>query len=363
MSRWLTLTLLLTAGCYAEHGLDGRRDAGRSDGSVRDAGIAWPDAPPIADAGLCRALPTFIEGLRCPATAEAGAPVIVELTHSASACCGEDAARIEATRTGERGIVLTPSWDSCGCCEDCECVGPRVTQSIDVGPLSEGIWTVATDRAMGCTIVVGEFECVGHPVEAAIVPDASPIDEPLPVLLQASGLSCGCTPRGTYYMPREGPAFVGLERCSCSDEDPCVDAGYEATALVPVPPFERPFTANTDVGPITSQIVDPSRCGGGMRVVGVAPIGIDPDVIHDAPVHVFADVTYEASYCCSPPTALARALPSAGFPAYELLNCTLEDCDCIGPVRTLSAVVHLGTIAPGTTMVQLGGFDFPISIP
>jgi len=369
MRSWLTLTLFLFGlGCYANHGPDGRPDAGlSSDAAPR------PDTAPaldvgVIDGGSCRPLSSNANVLRCPSAVEPGMPVWVELEHGASACCGEDAARLTASRTGERTVTLSPSWDSCGCCEACECVGPVVNQPIDVGPLTEGIWTVIADPARGlsCTIVVGPLECEVHPISQAIVPDASPMDEPLPVLLRASGGSCGCTPRGWYNMPREGRPFAGLERCGCSDLDPCVDPGYEATALIPVPPFAGPLIANTDVGPITTQIVGVATCIPGPRVVSVEPLGIDPSLIHDAPIHVFARVEYEEAFCCAQPIPLAREIPSddTDARAFALLNCVNVDCFCDGGApRRVEGIVHLGIFSPGRSEVRVGDIALTVDVP
>jgi hypothetical protein len=367
MFRWLSLTLLLCAsGCYAEHGLDGRTDAGSAPRA--DTAPALDTGTIAVDGGSCRALPTNVNGLSCPSVVAPGAPVSVTLDHGASACCGDDAARLVASRTGDHTITLSPSWDSCGCCEDCECVGPVVSQSIDVGPLTAGTWTVIGDAARGvtCTIIVEAVDCDSHPIDEAIVPDASPFDEPLPVLLRASGGSCGCIPRGEYDTGREGGTHVGLERCGCSDIDPCVDPGYEATALVPVPPFIGPFMASTDVGPITSQIVDVSTCNPGPRVVSLEPLGIDPSVIHDAPIHVFGRVVYEAAFCCAMPLPLAREVRVGAIDrrVFELLNCVTVDCLCdLGPPQRVEGIVYLGVFAPGATNIRFGELALTIDVP
>lgn len=367
MFRWLSLTLVLLAGCYADHGLDGRADAGSRDAEARpDAAPVFDGGAPI-DAGMCRALPSNVSELHCPSVVEPGAPVSVRLQHGASVCCGTDAARLTASTTGERTITLSPSWDSCGCCELCACVGPVVEQPIDVGPLTEGVWTVVGDAARGitCTIEVRALAWAIHPVEAAIVPAASPLDEELPVSMRAAGLSCGCTPRGWYNRPREGLTQVGVERCECSDEDPCVDSGYEATALIPVPPFVGSFTASSDAGLVTSQIVDATSCMPGPRVISVEPLGIDPTLRHDAPIHVFARVTYEEAFCCARPLPLARELE--GDPdrrAFALHDCTNVDCFCKpGPPQRLEDIVYLGVFPPGPSEIRVGDVDVRFEVP
>lgn len=68
---------------------------------------------------------------------------------------------------------------------------------------------------------------------------------------------------------------------------------------------------------------------GTLFVTDVEPLGVDPGAIHDAPVHVFVRVTYDASFCCAEPLPLAQ---SVGVDAFELATASSQTAHAI-PVR------------------------------
>lgn len=367
MTRWLNLALTValflggSAGCYASH----TRSPVREDGGTPDG---WSADAHVPDAGVCTALPSTVGGLTCPSLVAPGDPVLVTVQHAPSFCCGADAARLVPQRTGPRAFRLDPSWDSCGCCEACDCLGPTVRQALDLGPLEEGTWTVVADAARGftCTIEVRALDCRQRDVTGALAPTAVRLGEQVPVLVSAPGLSCGCAPRGFYRFGREGGTFVGLEACGCSDADPCVDSRYEATVLVDGASTLGLWEAASSIGRVSTQIVRPEACAAGPRVLRVEPLGVDPGAIHDSPVGVFARVEYEAFFCCAQPLPVAvEAL--GGDPAvrsYELLDCVGIDCACDpGGPRTLTAIVYLGQLPPGPQRVRVGAVETTITVP
>ena len=366
MTRWLKVALVLgsslVAGCYATYGLSTASD----DAGVEDA--SFVDVIYIPDLGMCSALPSTVGGLTCPSLVAPGDPVLVTVQHAPTICCSGDAARLVAQPSGPRSIALLPSWDSCGCCAECDCVGPTVRQALDLGPLTEGVWTVTADAARGftCTIEVRATTCVQQDVRDALAPTAVRADEQVPVLLHAPGASCGCTPRGFSRVGREGGYYVGLETCGCSPSDPCVDPPYEATAFVDGSSLVGPWSATTTMGTVTTQIVRPTACTSGPFVRSVELLGVDPAARHDAPIGVFARVGYEAAFCCIEPKPIATELfsPDPSGRHYELLNCADGDCSCIpGPAVSLSAVVYLGQFGPGAQRVTVGGVETSFVVP
>ena len=361
MTRLSVLTLALVslggAGCYESH----LRSGATEDGGPR------PDAL-VTDAAMCRPIPSNVGGLTCPALVAPGDPVLVTVQHAPGGCCGEDAAQLVARRTGPRAFALDASFDSCGCCELCDCVGPTVRQALDLGPLEEGTWTVVADAARGfvCTIEVRASECRQQDITNAIAPTAVRLGERVPVLMRAPGLSCGCTPRGFFRFGREGGTFVGLEACGCSDIDPCVDAGYEATALVEGGDTLGAWRAMTSAGPVATQLVRPDACVPGPFVRAIEPLCVDEDMTHDMPIRVFARVDYDAVFCCGEPlpVAIERFTGDPGARTYELQDCLGIDCACDpGPPRPLTAIVYLGEFPPGAQRVQIGGVATTIVVP
>jgi hypothetical protein len=375
MTRWLTLALALcssvASGCYASYGLSTASD----DGGVGDAGpgpgdaFYIPDLAPV-DFGLCPPLPSTVGGLTCPSLVAPGDPVLVTVQHaSATACCTEPAAHLVPQRTGPRVIALETSWDSCSCCLECDCVGPTVRQALDLGPLEAGTWTVIADAARGvtCTIDVRAFWCNSQPATDVIVPTAVRLGDQVPVLLRAPGAGCNCTPRGTSHPGSAGGTFLELEACSCHDLDPCMDPGYEATALVDGASIVGPWTAASSAGVISTQIVYPDACVSAPSVVSLTPIGVDPSFIHDSPVGVFARVEYDESFCCGAPAPVAveRFSPDPTAHYYELLDCAGLSCLCdpAPPPQRLDAIVYLGQLPPGPQRVFLGALETTIDVP
>ena len=366
MTRWLTLALALStslsAGCYASYGLSTASD----DAGVEDA--SFVDVIYIPDLGMCSALPSTVGGLTCPSLVAPGDPVLVTVQHSSNICCSTDAARLVPQPSGPRSIALLPSWDSCGCCAECDCVGPTVRQALDLGPLEAGTWTVTADAARGftCTIEVRATACAQQDVRDALAPTAVRVGEQVPVLLHAPSASCGCTPRGFSSVGREGGYYVGLEACGCSPSDPCVDPPYEATAFVDGSSLVGPWSAMTTTGTVTTEIVAQTACTSGPFARSVEILGIDGAARHDSPIGVFARVEYEQAYCCTVPLPVAseRFSPDPTGRHYDLLNCAGGDCSCIpGPAVALTAIVYLGQFGPGAQRVTIGGVESNFVVP
>jgi hypothetical protein len=157
--------------------------------------------------------------------------------------------------------------------------------------------------------IVAPGACTSITPDAAHAPIAVGIGERIPVhVRRLAGEGCGCTPEGRRWIGREGPLVAGLEVCGCSDEDPCVDPGYEATVIA----VESAAAGVTRVTAAASElevaVVDPAECGPPLRVRGVTievPSGIQ---IPASGLGVWARIELEAAYCCVGPRSYVRTL-------------------------------------------------------
>ena len=352
MRAWLTSAVVASVlawlpGCYADHGRAEHIDAG-----------------PVDAAPLCMPSPGLVSGLFCPEAVAAGAATTISVEHQSGLCCPASAASAHLERTGERTYRVVAEWDLCQCCEACDCLGPTVHTAVTTPPLEPGLHTfVAGDHR--CEIRVGDAECRDAPVIDAHTPTATLSGRPLAALLRAEGASCGCSPMGAIHRGREGELVAALRVCGCSDLDPCVDPGYEVTAELALMLAAGSYRIDSEVGPLEAQVFDEASCSSIVEPDDVRLIAPAASFVHDQPPGVWAEVDYQAAYCCARPATLAMEV--RGPPvlrAFELRDCVQEDCACEpGPPRPLTDLVYLGRMAPGTQRVRIGAIERVVEIP
>ncbi len=367
MRPWLNLALpalLLMPGCFASHVRD-RRDDGA------DAGIGRRDAGGgIDDGGACEEVPSVVSELACPRIVGPGDAIAVTVTHSPASCCSPEGARTRLDARGPRELEITTWWDACSCCEACACDGPPESERIELGAFGVG-WVSVVAGDQRCEIEVRESDCHSVQGDEVHAPLAIARGEDIPLLMRHHmGRGCGCVPEASVRFGREGGSAVGIELCDCSSEDPCVDPGYEVTALHP---------GRDDAGTVVIAIgggahreiaiVDPASCAPGPEVRGLRLAAPDESLQSDDPRGHWAVLSLEETYCCSTPTSLIERLESPSPFAIALLprNCAPPevDCDCapgIEPTRW-EHWHFLGQLAPGHYSVRAGAHAIELDVP
>lgn len=358
MRGWLALALVsaaLAPGCFASHGLGiGGEDP------PRDAGPA-----PATDAGgaACGAIASAVGALSCPATVAPGEPIFADVTHAPSWCCEPGGGRARVEPRGDRAFEVVTWWDACACCAECECVGAPRTERLALGAFERGVVRVVAGGER-CAIEVRERECRTIDADEVHAPMAVARGEAIPVLLRRSvGAGCGCTPRGSEHFGREGGQYAALDACDCSDEDPCVDAGYEATAIMTAFEGTDAQTIETSAGAVQVAIVDPDRCTPGPDVRALRIEAPSESRIGERPAGWWAVLELEQSYCCAAPVSRVEVARAGELIELRPRSCVDSDCDCVPHTPSHWEHWHfLGFLPAGRHVVRAGDRELALDV-
>jgi hypothetical protein len=358
MRAWLSFALLSVAlaGCFDSHGWrppSADTDAGRDSG---------PFDPP--DAGTCGLAPSTATRLVCPASAVPGETISVDVSHAAVACCRDDGGRLEVRRVGPSVVEIDTRWDRCTCCEACACVGGAATEALAIGSFGPGRVTVRAG-ALECEIEVAARECRDAPVGEVHAPRAIAPGDALPVLLRSAGSrGCGCVPSATAALGRAGQLWPTIEACGCSDVDPCVDPGYEATAIYEPGIVMGDVRIETPAGTVHVARVDPTFCPAS-PVLGLRVEAPGRELVSASPGGWWLVIESEAYECCGPPLSVVRETVSGHDRALSFLDCaTGFDCLCkdVPPVP-FEHWHFLGFLERGRHAVRAGGRVIEFDVP
>ncbi len=367
MRAWLTLALPLLSvlpGCFLTHGLGRGDDAGAV---PADASTGPRDAGVTTDAGACEPVASSVSELVCPVVVAPGAPIVVALTHAPSWCCSEAGSRVRVDARGARSFEIASWWDSCACCELCECLGAPRTERVEIGAFDSGRVTVVAGEHR-CEIEVRESECESVSADEVHAPMAVARGDDVPLLLRGNEPhGCGCRPEPGVYPGRDVIGSVGIELCDCSWSDPCVDPGYEVTAVHPG--LDLLGTVWIETGDGLAQgiaIVDPATCHAGPQVRALRLAAPDRErLLQSNPIGYWAVLDLEDWYCCREPLSLIETAPSPSTFAITLLprSCVREDCECEPEMPTRWEHWHyLGALAPGEYRVTAGAHEMRFEV-
>lgn len=328
------LVAILLSGCYASH---------------------QPPADAPADAGACvsRALDEVL-AIECPASVRAGERAAVTVVHRGPFCCAESAPDISVVH-GVTAASVSATWDACACCPggDCPCATLVEWRSVfEVEPQ-----TPFVVRAGGreCRIDVETSPCEIGRSSPIAAPRYVREGDPVPVLVEGPGNGCGCVPRA--FSP--GLPHVELELCDCSNEDPCVDPGYQATVVLSVPAgFHTLYSASGGgrVGVEVSRTCVPTEAA----VSEVERIAPRADRISDGAVWV--RLRGIVSGCQA---QVAPAFVEAGFDQRDHAI-ALYQCEVPCPAFLMLPFeldMYLGALSSGDHRVHVGGAVFPLHVP
>lgn len=373
------LTLVLpwvASGCFSSH----ERTAGATadSGTPRDAARPIdaplpprPDARPTLDGGPseCSVDPGVIVGLACPESVPRGTPITVDVRVHMLGCCAVSGplgttARSIAPDTWE----IEAPYSVCRCCDMCMCEEIVSTRSVTIEPPTGPVARIVA-RDVSCEVRVLDDACRTLRSDEWMAPAHVLVGETIPVrVFHFGGVSCGCAPRAELATPT-GPELSFLA-CGCSDEDPCVDGGYEATAIAEGPGFETQvqFFHPYPGGRVAVDVHRRGACGADASIVVddlqvVAPV---PSLIADDPRATWIQVRAHQDRCCGDPGLHVTHTPSPGGTdlAITLGDCTPDPCDCSSPHRVDALSYHfLGSLPPGRTRVTAGGRTIAIDVP
>ncbi|MBZ0118216.1 MAG: hypothetical protein K8H88_14535 [Sandaracinaceae bacterium] len=343
MHRYLLFGFLAT-GCYASH------------------------APGLGEAGVCTgSAPIDVLSIDCPASVRAGESATVVVLHRGPFCCAASEPSVRVAAAGP-GIEVLADWDPCACCaEGGNCPCDRVIEwrsVLDTGPILSGPFVVRAGDQQ-CRVEVGGDACTNAGAGELSAPRYARAGDPVPVLL-TSGASggCGCTPRASSPQPDR----VALELCECSNEDPCVDPGYQATVALTM--SEGVHEVTLLAGSPSTSVEVSARCTGpvsDVRVTEVQWLAPDPGLVQDAERATWIRVRGVELRCCLDPaiaTSFARPAPGQREHDVPLFDCAPEPCDCaMGMPRDFELDVHLGALEPGTHTVRIAGTALELVVP
>lgn len=368
---WLSggVLALGAAGCFRSHGREAEGDAGpgRDAGSRPDA--ARIDAPSLdAGASECGADPGVIVGLECPESVPRGAPIAVSVRAHMLGCCAVSApagttARALAPDTWE----IEAPYSVCRCCEMCMCEEVTTTRAVTLEPPAGPVVRVVAGE-LACEIRVLDDECRTLRADTWMAPRHVAVGEPIAVrVVHDRGVSCGCAPRAELGSPA-GPELAFLA-CGCSDVDPCVDPGYEATALAegPSSPMQAQFYHPYPGGRVVVDVHDRASCIADATLVvdSLTQVAPDPSLLAEDPRATWVELRGHHDRCCGEPALLVEedVVPGLGR-ALSLRDCSPDPCDCAIPHRVDFVEHHfLGSLPPGTTNVYAGSRTLTISVP
>jgi hypothetical protein len=366
---------LALSGCFLSH----ERGPGRDGGTSRDGGrrvdappLPGPDAPPALDGGPseCSIDPGVVVGLDCPESAPRGERITVTVrTHMLGCCAVSAPAGTTARSIGPDTWEIDAPYSVCRCCEMCLCEPVVGTRTITLEPPSGSTLRVVA-RDLGCeTRIEGPTSCRTLRADDWMAPHHVAVGEPIPVrVVHAGGVSCGCSPRAELATPG-GPELSFLA-CDCSDVDPCVDGGYEATAIATgasapgMAQFHHPYPG----GRVGVEVHDRADCVDDLFILvdSLALAAPDPRFIAEDPRATWIELRGHQRRCCGEPALLVDHSPAGGGPTLVLsrLDCNPDLCDCAIGHRVDFVEHHfLGSLPPGTTRVVAGSHRLDILVP
>lgn len=201
-----------------------------------------------------------------------------------------------------------------------------------------------------------------------ITPTVVSLGQPISVLMRADiGVGCGCVP-SAQVTPPSGPT-AAFFACDCSDSDPCIDPGYDATFVTPPTTIAEP-----------QQFYHPYP--GGRVIVDVAALGtcvatdtlrtitlVSPDEAHttSTPTHWWVRASGTQLRCCGTPHVMIDATSAPG-PRTQIRvsasDCAPDPCDCaMGSPVNYDAYADLGVLAPGDYDVVGGPAMLTLTVP
>lgn len=202
-----------------------------------------------------------------------------------------------------------------------------------------------------------------------IAPSVVPLGEPIPVLMRANtGASCGCVP-SSEVAPPQGPT-VSFLLCGCSDVDPCVDPGYDATFVSPTETSagQRQFYHPYAGGRVIIEVPDPSVCYPTTDSIGTITL-VSPDGAHltSTPAHWWIRVGGTETRCCGAPLVAVSQATTPGTRTTITLStreCAPDPCDCaIGTPTAYETYADLGPLPAGGYDVVGGTGTLAIDVP
>jgi len=357
MRVWLSLALVpFVAGCADDH----------------SRGATTHDAGGLTDAAMCigpaMVVDGSIEGLTCPTSVTLGGRAVVTVVSRSNECCPDSAARAEnVTRTmGGAEVAITAPYDLCDCCVTCRCIGSALTRDVVVAEVA-GSPIHVTAGSHECTIAIdGPAICRDVPLTGGHIPTAVAALAPIPIHLVSNGgfSGCGCEPRAVV----DPTGQVSLSACNCCDDCPCIDIGYETTAVqgpIEGAPQNVPITISSS--PLLSTtIVDPSRCTtSSATVTGLTPLAPNDGLRQGQPVGAWVQLNAFDRRCCGEPLELVTTSRAPdGAIELTLAECRPDPCDC-SPTnrRDASTPVYLGALASGAYTVRVGTVSTTLTVP
>lgn len=204
--------------------------------------------------------------------------------------------------------------------------------------------------------------CQTIPADEWIAPRAVPAGGHASVLMR-TGISagCGCVPVSRLEDP--GGPHVSFLACDCSNEDPCVDPGYDATATAEVlgaagtqMQFYHPYAG----GRVILEVVDPALATPVESVDAIELVSPVSGYVTDVGRHVWVRVRGTARSCCFAPVPLVT---QTGPGALTVANAAIDPCECVGSPAPWETFHDLGPLPAGHYGVTAHGLTVAIDVP
>lgn len=183
-----------------------------------------------------------------------------------------------------------------------------------------------------------------------------------PVLMRTTQSGgCGCTPSARL----EGPSGPGVSflACACSNADPCVDPGYDATATADVTTaagtqmqFYHPYPG----GRVILEVVDPSVAQPVDTVDAIELVSPASGYLTGPERHVWVRLRGTASACCAVPLPLVTQGAGAML---TVTNAAPDPCGCVGSPMPWETFHDLGPLPAGHYVVSAGAMSAAIDVP
>lgn len=172
---------------------------------------------------------------------------------------------------------------------------------------------------------------------------------------------CGCTPSARLEQP--GGPTVSFLACDCSNADPCVDPGYDATATADVlggagtqMQFYHPYPG----GRVVLEVVDPALTQPVTTVDAIELVSPAAGYLAGPDRHVWVRLRGTAPGCCAPPLPLVAQTAATSL---TVTNAAQDPCDCVGVPMAWETVHDLGPLPAGHYDVSAGGTSAAIDVP
>lgn len=329
------------SGCFREHGLGD------------DAGSPRLDASRDGAPTTCEPLRPLGTTLTCPpGTVAASQPVRVLLETTHQGCCSSGALRVTPRSTSRFEHELLLGGEVCECCEGCLCLGPTLTEEVDLGTLPVGEHTIRAGDAR-CVVVVDERSCEPMALDTLLAPSVLFPGQELAFTASSERTSCSCEPTLV-------PSDTGFDAqlCNCCHECECVDPPYE----VAYQGRDRldGFDLNGERHEVALRALDACPAvAGSFEIVPPAE-----NVRRFGPALHWVHFRGQSRYaeCCGPLAGIMLEATSPTRWSIELRDCT-SPCRCAGPPAMLDAWLPLGELAPGEYIVVAPTESRAFSVP